>query len=133
MARLHAKIADCRLDHLHKLSRKLINENQVVCVETLSVKNMLKNPKLAKHIADASWGGEFVRQLEYKAEWAGRTVAKIDRWFPSSKRCRYCGFVNEKMPLSVRVWDCPECKTKGICRDANAAKNIKTVGLAGLV
>ncbi|ENV4253376.1 RNA-guided endonuclease InsQ/TnpB family protein, partial [Vibrio parahaemolyticus] len=80
VARLHAKIADSRLDHLHKLSRKLINENQVVCVESLQVKNMLRNPKLAKHIADASWG-EFVRQLKYKAEWAGRTIVEIDRFF----------------------------------------------------
>ena len=131
VARLHAKIADCRLDNLHKLSRKLINENQVVCVESLQVKNMIKNPKLSKHIADASWG-EFVRQLEYKAQWAGRTVSKVDRWFPSSKRCSCCGFVNEKMPLDIRDWSCPDCSTEHD-RDINAAKNIKTAGLAGLV
>ena len=130
VARLHAKIVDCRLDNLHKLSRKLINENQVVCVESLQVKNMIKNPKLAKHIADASWS-EFVRQLEYKAEWAGRTVSKIDRFFPSSKRCSSCGFVHESMPLDIRDWTCPECNTHHD-RDINAAKNIKTVGLAGL-
>ena len=130
VARLHAKIADCRLDNLHKLSRKLINENQVVCVESLQVKNMIKKPKLAKSIADASWS-EFVRQLEYKAEWAGRTVSKIDRFFPSSKRCSSCGFVNESMPLDIRDWTCPECNTHHD-RDINAAKNIKTVGLTGL-
>ncbi|HHY0551927.1 TPA: RNA-guided endonuclease InsQ/TnpB family protein [Vibrio parahaemolyticus] len=130
VVRLHAKIADSRLDNLHQLSRKLINENQVVCVESLQVKNMIRNPKLAKHIADASWS-EFVRQLEYKAEWANRTIAKIDRFFPSSKRCSCCGFVNESMPLSVRDWVCPSCKTHHD-RDINAAKNIKTVGLAGL-
>lgn len=130
VARLHAKIADSRLDNLHKLSRKLINENQVVCVESLQVKNMIRNPKLAKHIVDASWG-EFVRQLEYKAEWANRTIAKIDRFFPSSKRCSCCGFINESMPLSVRDWVCPSCETHHD-RDINAAKNIKTAGLAGL-
>ena len=130
VARLHAKISDCRLDNLHKLSRKLINENQVVCVESLQVKNMIKNPKLAKHIADASWG-KFVRQLEYKADWAGRTVSKIDRFFPSSKRCSSCGFVRQSMSLKVRKWTCPECNTHHD-RDINAAKNIKTVGLTGL-
>ncbi|EKO3587291.1 transposase, partial [Vibrio metschnikovii] len=131
VARLHAKIADSRLDNLHKLSRKLINENQVVCVESLAVKNMIRNPKLAKHIADASWG-EFIRQLKYKAEWAGRTLAEIERFFPSSKRCSSCGFVRESMPLNIRDWACPECNTHHD-RDINAAKNIKTVGLAGLV
>jgi putative transposase len=130
VARLHAKIADSRLDNLHKLSRKLINENQVVCVESLQVKNMLRNPKLAKHIADASWG-EFVRQLKYKAEWARRTIVEIDRFFPSSKRCSCCGFVHESMPLNIRNWTCPECNTHHD-RDINAAMNIKTVGLAGL-
>ncbi|WP_407552682.1 RNA-guided endonuclease InsQ/TnpB family protein [Vibrio parahaemolyticus] len=130
VARLYAKIADSRLDNLHKLSRKLINENQVVCVESLQVKNMLRNPKLAKHIADASWG-EFVRQLKYKAEWAGRTIVEIDHFFPSSKRCSCCGFVHESMPLNIRNWTCPECNTHHD-RDINAAKNIKTAGLAGL-
>ena len=130
IARLHAKIADCRMDATHKASRTLINENQVVCVETLTVKNMMKNPKLAKHIADANWG-EFVRQLKYKSEWADRTVVEIDRFFPSSKRCHACGFVNESLPLFVREWDCPECKAHHD-RDINAAKNIKTAGLAGL-
>ena len=130
VARLHAKIADCRMDATHKASRKLINENQVVCVENLAVKNMIKNPKLAKHIADANWG-EFVRQLQYKAEWADRTVAEIDRFFPSSKRCSSCGFINESLSLSIREWDCPECKAHHD-RDINAAVNIKTAGLAGL-
>jgi putative transposase len=131
VARLHAKIADCRRDFTHKVTRKLINENQVVCVETLSVKNMMKHPTLAKHIADAGWG-EFIRQLTYKAEWAGRNLVKIDRFFPSSKRCHHCGHVHESMPLSTRVWDCSACGTKGIDRDVNAARNILTAGLAGL-
>lgn len=130
VARIHAKIADCRMDATHKASRTLINENQVVCVESLNVKGMIKNPKLAKHIADANWG-EFVRQLKYKAQWAGRTLVEIDRFFPSSKRCSACGFVHESLPLSVRQWDCPECNTHHD-RDINAAINIKTAGLAGL-
>jgi putative transposase len=130
VARVHAKISDCRLDNLHKLSRKLINENQVVCAENLAVKNMIKNPKLAKHIADASWC-EFTRQLEYKANWAGRTYVKIDRFFPSSKRCSCCGFVKEHMPLDVRSWECPECKATHD-RDINAARNILAAGLAVL-
>ena len=130
VARIHAKISDCRLDNLHKLSHKLVNENQVICVESLRVKNMIKNPKLSKHIADASWG-EFVRQLEYKAEWAGRTISKIDQFFPSSKRCSNCGYTLNFLSLDTRHWVCSECKTNHD-RDINAAKNILTAGLAGL-
>ena len=130
VARIHAKISDCRLDNLHKLSRKLVNENQVICVESLRVKNMIKNTRLAKHIADCSWG-EFVRQLEYKAEWAGRTISKIDQFFPSSKRCSNCGYTLNFLTLDTRHWNCPECKTTHD-RDINAAKNILTAGLAGL-
>lgn len=130
VARIHAKISDCRRDFSHKATRKLINENQVICVEDLAVKNMIKNPNLAKHIADANWG-EFVRQLQYKADWAGRTIAVIDRFFPSSKRCPNCGFVHETLPLSIREWDCPECSSHWD-RDVAAATNIKTAGLAGL-
>ncbi|MGB5598196.1 MAG: RNA-guided endonuclease TnpB family protein [Thiothrix litoralis] len=130
VARVHAKISDCRSDNLHKLSRKLINENQVVCAENLAVKNMIKHPTLAKHIADASWG-EFTRQLAYKAHWAGRTYVEIDRFFPSSKRCNGCGFVKENMPLDVRSWECPECGATHD-RDVNAARNILAAGLAVL-
>lgn len=130
VARLHAKIADCRLDALHKATRKLINENQVVCVESLKVKNMIRNPKLSRAIADASWG-EFTRQLQYKGEWAGRSVVAIDQFFPSSKRCSCCGFTMQKMPLDVRKWHCPECDTDHD-RDINAAINIKAAGLAVL-
>ena len=86
------------MDNLHKLSRKLINENQVVCVESLKVKNMIRNPKLSKAIADAGWS-EFVRQLQYKAEWAGRSVVAIDQYFPSTRRCSCCGFTMKKCPL----------------------------------
>ncbi|EOC1288915.1 transposase [Cronobacter muytjensii] len=130
VARLHAKIADCRLDALHKATRKLINESQVVCVESLKVKNMIRNPSLSKAIADASWG-EFVRQLQYKGEWAGRSVVAIDQFFPSSKRCSCCGFTMQKMPLDVRKWHCPECGAIHD-RDVNAARNIKAAGLAVL-
>jgi putative transposase len=130
VAKLHAKIADCRQDNLHKLSRRLINENQVVCVESLKVKNMIRNPKLSKAIADAGWS-EFVRQLKYKGEWAGRSVVAIDQFFPSSKRCSCCGFSMKKMPLDVRKWTCPECG-EAHDRDINAARNIKAAGLAVL-
>lgn len=130
VARIHAKIADCRMDNLHKLSRKLINDNQVVCIESLKVKNMIRNSKLSKAIADASWG-EFVRQLEYKGEWSGRSVVAIDRFFPSSKRCSGCGYTLPKMALNVRSWTCAECGAHHD-RDVNAAKNIKAVGLAAL-
>lgn len=130
VARIHAKITDCRMDNLHKLSRKLINDNQVVCVESLKVKNMIRNHRLSKAIADASWG-EFTRQLQYKGEWAGRSVVAIDQFFPSSKRCSGCGFTMKKMPLDVRKWTCPECGTDHD-RDINAARNIKAAGLAVL-
>lgn len=130
VARIHAKIQDCRKDFLHKLSHKLVNENQVICVETLRIKNMIRNEKLSKSIADASWF-EFTRQIEYKSNWHGRTFIAIDQWFPSSKRCSCCGFVSDKMPLDVRFWNCPECKTNHD-RDINAAKNILTAGLAGI-
>ena len=126
VARVHAKISDSRLDRLHKLSRKLINENQVVCIESLKVKNMIRNPSLSKAIADTSWG-ELVRQLEYKGEWAGRSVVKIDQWFPSSKRCSGCGYIVSKLPLNIREWECPSCKAVHD-RDINAAKNIKAQG-----
>ena len=130
IARIHAKISDCRLDGLHKLSRKLINENQVVCVESLKVKNMIRNPKLSKAIADAGWS-KFVRQLQYKGEWAGRSVVAIDPFFPSTKRCSACGHTLPKLALNVRLWTCPECAATHD-RDVNAAKNIKAAGLAVL-
>ena len=130
MARVHAKIADARRDFTHQLTTTLIRENQVICVENLAVKNMVKNPALAKAISDSNWG-ELVRQLEYKAGWYGRTVVSIDRWFPSSKRCACCGHTVAKLDLSVRQWTCPECDTE-LDRDVNAALNIKAAGLAVL-
>lgn len=130
VARLHAKISDCRMDNLHRLSRKIVNENQVICVESLKVKNMLRNRNLAKSISDAGWG-EFVRQLEYKSERAGRQLAAIDQWYPSSKRCSDCGHILSSLPLQVRTWECPSCSSVND-RDLNAAINIKAAGLAVL-
>ena len=129
VAKCYAKIADTRLDHLHKLTRQIVNENQVIAAESLQVKNMVKNRHLSKDISDVGWG-ELVRQLEYKSAWAGRQFVQIDRWYPSSKRCHGCGFVMASLPLNVRTWDCPGCGTQGIDRDLNAARNILQVGTA---
>ncbi len=128
VARIHKKMADRRRDYQHKLSTRIIRENQVVCVESLQVKHMVKNHSLAKAISDVGWS-EFVRQLEYKAAWYGRTVVKIDKWYPSSKRCSDCGHILDSLTLDVRSWVCPECG--GVHdRDINAAKNILAAGLA---
>jgi putative transposase len=128
VARIHARIADRRRDFLHKLSTRLIRENQVVCVESLAVKNMVKNGSLSKAISDVGWS-EFVSQLEYKAAWYGRTVVKIDRWYPSSKRCFDCGHILDSLTLDVRHWTCPGCGVQHD-RDINAAQNILAVGRA---
>jgi putative transposase len=128
VARIHARIADRRRDFLHKLSTRLIRENQTICVETLAVKNMVKNRHLSKAISDVGWS-EFVSQLEYKAEWYGRTLVKIDRWYPSSKRCFACGHLLDSLTLDVRVWTCPECGASHD-RDINAANNILMAGQA---
>ncbi|NER27896.1 MAG: IS200/IS605 family element transposase accessory protein TnpB [Symploca sp. SIO1C4] len=129
VAKVHAKIKDARTDFLHKLTTRLVQENSLIAVEELGVRNMVKNRKLARVISDAAWG-EFFRQLEYKCQWYGRELVKIDRFFPSSKRCFHCGFVKDKLPLNVRSWDCPNCQTTGIDRDINAGKNILAAGLA---
>lgn len=118
------------MDNLHKLSRKLIDEIRVVCVDSLKGKNMLRNPKRSRATADAGWG-EFVRQLVYKGEWAGRSVVAIVPFFPSSKRCSGCGYTLPKMALNVRSGVCPECVANHD-RDLNAAKKIKAVGLTAL-
>jgi putative transposase len=128
VARAHAKIADQRTDGLHKLSSRLIRENQTVCVETLAVKQLVRNRRLAQAISDASWS-RLVRQLEYKAAWYGRTLVKIDKWYPSSKRCSNCGHVLGSLPLSVRQWTCPACGVSHD-RDINAAQNVLAAGLA---
>jgi putative transposase len=128
VAKVHQQIGDARKDFLHKLTTQLVRENQTIAVEDLAVKNMVKNRKLALAISDASWG-ELVRQLEYKCDWYGRTLVKIDRWFPSSKRCGECGHIVEKLPLNMWEWDCPSCGAKHD-RDLNAANNILAAGLA---
>lgn len=128
VAKIHGKIAEVRQDFLHKLTTQLIRKNQTIVVESLAINNLLKNHCLAQAISDASWG-ELTRQLKYKANWYGRTLVEIDRWFPSSKKCGNCGHIVEKMPLKVREWECPHCGTHHD-RDLNAAKNILAAGLA---
>ena len=128
VAKVHEEISDARKDFLHKLTTRLVRENQTIAVEDLAVKNMVKNRKLSLAISDASWG-ELVRQLDYKCAWYGRDFVKIDRWFPSSKRCGHCGHIVDKLPLNIREWDCPICGTKHD-RDVNAARNILAAGLA---
>ncbi len=128
VAKVQARIADARKDFLHQLTTRLVRENQTIAVEDLAVANMVKNRKLARSISDAGWG-ELVRQLEYKCQWYGRTLVKIDPWFPSSKRCGSCGHIIDKLPLNIRKWDCPSCSTAHD-RDINAAHNILAAGLA---
>jgi putative transposase len=106
----------------------LINENQLIAIESLSVRNMQKNRRLSKSISDAGWS-EFRRQLEYKAQWYGRTLIGIDRWYPSSKRCSDCGHTVARMSLKVREWMCPQCGSIHD-RDVNAARNVLAAGLA---
>ena len=126
LARLHQKAKDVRQNHLHQTTKRLIDENQVIYLETLAVKNMMKNHCLAGAIADCGWY-ELTRQLEYKAAWYGRTIVKIDRFFPSSKTCSECHFIKQDLTLKDREWDCPECKTHHD-RDVNAAKMILLQG-----
>ncbi len=125
--KIHEKIANQRLDFLHKLSTKLINENQVICLEDLQVKNMVKNHCLAKSISDASWS-KFVELLKYKADWYGRDLVQIDKFFPSSKTCSSCGNIKKDLTLKDRVYDCGSCGAL-IDRDYNASLNILKEGL----
>lgn len=126
-AKVHARITDRRRDHLHKLTTRLVRENQTLVIEDLTVRNMVKNRSLARAISDAAWS-EFRSMLEYKAAWYGREVIAVDRWFPSSKLCSNCGTIASTMPLHVREWTC-DCGTTHD-RDVNAAKNLLAAGLA---
>ena len=131
VAKCHEKTANARADFQHKLSRTLIDENQAIIVETLKSANMMKNPRLAKAIGDAGWHG-FIIKLNYKAKAEGKRLVKLDQWFASSKTCHHCKHKMEKLPLSVRYWDCPSCGTQHIDRDWNAAMNIKDEGVLSL-
>ncbi|MCW2937617.1 MAG: transposase, OrfB [Actinomycetia bacterium] len=128
VARVHARITDRRRDFLHKLTTRLVRENQTVVIEDLSVRNMVGNHSLARAISDAAWR-DMRGMLEYKCSWYGRELIAVDRWFPSSKLCSGCGTIAGKMPLNIRDWVCAAC---GVThdRDVNAAKNILAAGLA---
>ncbi|WDZ86312.1 RNA-guided endonuclease InsQ/TnpB family protein [Micromonospora cathayae] len=127
VARVHARITDRRRDHLHKLTTRLVRENQTIVIEDLTVRNMVKNHSLARAISDAAWR-QFRTLLEYKADWHGRDVVVVDRWFPSSKVCSACGALAQRMPLNVRSWTCPCGMSHD--RDVNAARTILAEGLS---
>jgi putative transposase len=126
VAKAHARVADTRRDFLHKTSTSVVRRYDLIVVEDLAVRNMVRNHHLAKSISDSGWG-EFRRQLEYKAAWCGRTLVVVDRFFPSSKLCSHCGHLLSKLSLGTRHWTCPICGTLHD-RDINAAKNILAEG-----
>ncbi len=127
VAKIHEKIASCRLDTLHKVSKELVESYDLISVEDLNVKGMIKNRNLSKHIADASWGN-FVTLLQYKCDWYGKELVKVNRFYPSSKTCGDCGWINQDLKLSDREWTCKSC---GVLhdRDVNASRNILKEGL----
>lgn len=127
LAKVYKKINDKKQYYLHQVSNTLINENQVICMENLNVKGMLKNHKLAESISEMNFG-EFKQVLEYKARWYNRKLVFVDRFYPSSKTCSCCGFKYKNLTLKVREWTCPECNTKHD-RDINAAVNILNEGM----
>ena len=132
LAKNYEKEKNKRLNNLHKISRSIVNENQVIIAESLSVKKMMMfgSTSLSKAIGEASWF-ELLRQIEYKSSWAGRTFHKIDKFFPSSKTCNCCKFVIDSLPLEIREWTCPSCGSR-LDRDFNAAKNILEKGMLDL-
>lgn len=127
VAKIHEKIASCRLDTLHKVSKELVESYDLISIEDLNVKGMIKNHKLSKHIVDASWGN-FVTLLQYKCNWYGKELVKVNRFYPSSKSCGDCGWINQELKLSDREWTCKSC---GVVhdRDVNASVNILKEGL----
>jgi putative transposase len=127
LALLHEKVVNKRKDFLHKVSTKLIRENQTIALEKLAVSNMVKNHNLAQAINDVSWS-TFVTMLEYKADWYGKNILKIGRFAPSSKTCSCCGYINKELTLKDRSWTCPKCNSV-LDRDVNAACNIKSFAL----
>jgi putative transposase len=127
VAKVHNHIANCRSDFLHKLSRRIVDENQVICVENLNVKAMTRNRKLSLAISQVGWG-MLCTMLKYKAEWEGKVYLEIDRFFPSSKTCSHCYHKVEELPLNIRSWICPNCNTQHD-RDINASINIRDEGL----
>jgi putative transposase len=130
VARIHARITDRRRDHLHKLTTRLVRENQAVVIEDLNVAGMLRNHSLARAISDAAWS-QLRSMLEYKCDWYGRDLIVINRWHPSSKTSSACGHLLASVPLSVWEWTCPGCGAIHD-RDVNAAVNIRAAGLAVL-
>ena len=130
VAKAHAHVANQRKDFLHKLSSSIVHENQVICIEDIAVKNLSRNRHLSKSIMDSGWG-EFVRQLEYKSHWYGRSLVKVDRFFPSSKTCSHCGCIKDHLNMSERNWTCSDCGAVHD-RDYNASVNIKAEGTAVL-
>jgi putative transposase len=126
VAAIYEKIANTRLDRLHKMSTQIINENDIICIEDLNVKGMMGNQKLAKQTGDAGWG-TLVRLLEYKADWNDKQIVKIGRFYPSSKTCHICGHINHDLTLSERIWVCPNGHI--LDRDFNASINILIEGL----
>ena len=129
VAKIHEKIASCRLDTLHNVSRQLVNQYDLISVEDLNVKGMIKNHKLSKHIADASWGN-FLTLLQYKCNWYGKQLIKVNRFFPSSKCCSECGWINQNLKLSDREWTCKNGHK--LDRDWNASRNILKEGLKNI-
>ena len=127
VARLHEKVMNQRTDFLNKLSTEIIKNHDIICIEDLNVKGMLRNHKLARSISDVSWSS-FVAKLQYKADWYGREIIKVDTWFPSSQICSECGHKDGKKSLDIREWTCPICHTHHD-RDINASINILTEGL----
>lgn len=127
VAKVHERVSNTRQDFLHKLSRKLVDESQVIVVENLNVKGLVRNRKLSKAISDVGWG-TFVNFLAYKLERKEASLIEIDRFFPSSKKCSCCGRIVDELPLDIREWDCPSCGTHHD-RDGNAALNIRTEGI----